>query len=62
MYHLGGMSVLFMHICFIYDDVCITLIVGKGRHNYILIKLLNLEYWMANKQEMVEDINIKAFG
>ena len=62
MYHLGGMSVLFMYICFIYDDVCMALIIGKGRHNYFLIKLLNLEYWMANKQEMVEDINIKAFG
>ena len=29
---------------------------------FFLIKLLNLEYWMANKQEMVEDINIKAFN
>ena len=62
MYHLGAMSVLFMYICFIYDDVCMTLMVGKARHNFFLIRLLNLEYWMANKQEMVEDINFKAFG
>ena len=47
---------------YIYDDVCKTLMVGKGRHSFFLIKLLNFEYWMANKQEMVEDINIKAFG